>query len=224
MGDPVYDAYYASVVQSVANETTGEAAVHAAASELMQRIGVRPPPRFRGPTKDPCQQKAILVTHSQAGGLGWVIADARPDLVAHIIALEPVGPPFVDAVPKNETAARPFGLTNVALAYDPLVDNPGDIARVSERRVYDTSRSASYTCWKQAPGRVRTLKNLKEVRVTVVTSEASYHAVYDECTVAYLRQAGVKTDWIRLQKDEGIAGNGHLMFMVRARLLAVGWN
>jgi hypothetical protein len=34
----------------------------------------------------------------------------------------------------------------------------------------------------------------------------------DHCTVAYLRQAGVRTDFIRLA-DHGIRGNGHMMML-----------
>ena len=45
-----------------------------------------------------------------------------------------------------------------------------------------------------------------------VTSEASYHAVYDHCTVTYLRQAGVEVEYLELGKA-GIHGNGHFMFM-----------
>jgi hypothetical protein len=45
-----------------------------------------------------------------------------------------------------------------------------------------------------------------------VTSEASYHASYDHCTVRYLAQAGVKTTFIRLP-DVGIHGNGHMMML-----------
>ena len=43
-------------------------------------------------------------------------------------------------------------------------------------------------------------------------SEASYHAPYDHCTVAYLKQAQVATDFIRLA-DVGIRGNGHMMML-----------
>ena len=42
--------------------------------------------------------------------------------------------------------------------------------------------------------------------------EASYHAAYDHCTSAYLAQAGVKHDFIRLE-DLGIRGNGHMMML-----------
>ena len=43
-------------------------------------------------------------------------------------------------------------------------------------------------------------------------AEASYHAAYDHCTVNYLRQAGVKTEFARLA-EAGIAGNGHMMML-----------
>ncbi len=46
----------------------------------------------------------------------------------------------------------------------------------------------------------------------MVTSESSYHAGYDHCTVAYLKQAGVDVTFKRLE-DEGIRGNGHMMMM-----------
>ena len=34
--------------------------------------------------------------------------------------------------------------------------------------------------------------------IMVLTSEASYHAPYDHCTVKFLQQAGVKPSFIRL--------------------------
>jgi pimeloyl-ACP methyl ester carboxylesterase len=34
---------------------------------------------------------AILLTHSQSGTFGWLVADARPALVKAIVALEPSG-------------------------------------------------------------------------------------------------------------------------------------
>jgi hypothetical protein len=43
-------------------------------------------------------------------------------------------------------------------------------------------------------------------------SEASYHAVYDHCTVQYLTQAGAHVDFVRLE-EIGIHGNGHMMML-----------
>jgi len=48
--------------------------------------------------------------------------------------------------------------------------------------------------------------------VLFVTAEASYHAVYDHCTVAFLRQAGVEVEVLELG-EAGIHGNGHFMFL-----------
>ena len=66
-------------------------------------------------------------------------------------------------------------------------------------------------CWLQKEP-ARKLKNLANIPVVVVMSEASYHAPYDHCTVAYLRQAGVRTDFIKLA-EQGVRGNGHMMML-----------
>ena len=39
---------------------------------------------------------AIVMIHSQSGTFGWPIADARPNLVKAIVAVEPSGPPVRD--------------------------------------------------------------------------------------------------------------------------------
>ena len=36
----------------------------------------------------------ILLTHSQGGAFGWLIADARPNLVKAIVTVEPAAPPI----------------------------------------------------------------------------------------------------------------------------------
>jgi len=58
------------------------------------------------------------------GGLmPWLIADVRPELVRGILSIEPSGPPFREAIFSN-TSARPYGLTDIPLTYDPPVANP----------------------------------------------------------------------------------------------------
>ena len=66
-------------------------------------------------------------------------------------------------------------------------------------------------CWMQTSP-ARQLVNLKDIPVLVVTSEASYHASYDHCTVKYLRQAGVNTTFLPLAR-RNIRGNGHMMML-----------
>ena len=64
---------------------------------------------------------------------------------------------------------------------------------------------------------MRQLVNLKDIPVMVMTAKASYHQVYDHCTVKYLSQAGVRTEYIRLQ-DRGIHGNGHMVMIEKNNL------
>jgi pimeloyl-ACP methyl ester carboxylesterase len=177
---------------------------------------------------------AIILTHSQAGAYGWLIADARPDLVTAIVAIEPSGPPVHELVPplasqeatgsasagqgtgdapQNEwyrdgRRTKPYGLAALPLAYDPPVTNENSLQFVKEEQAQrrDLSRG-----WKQVSP-ARQLAKLRTVPVLVVTGEASYHAAYDHLTVDYLRQAGVNTTFIRLA-ERGIFGNGHMMML-----------
>ena len=59
--------------------------------------------------------------------------------------------------------------------------------------------------------------NLKAIPVMIMAAEASYHQAYDHCTAKYLTQAGIKTEYIRLQ-DRGIRGNGHMVMFEKNNL------
>jgi pimeloyl-ACP methyl ester carboxylesterase len=72
-GDPAFDQFYASQVESAGN---AEALNQAALSALLDKIG-----------------PAIIMTHSQSGPFGWEIAEKRPTLVKAILAAEPSGLP-----------------------------------------------------------------------------------------------------------------------------------
>jgi hypothetical protein len=50
------------------------------------------------------------MVHSQSGQFGWTLGDANPLKVKGIIALEPIGPPFHDAVFDTDFV-RPYGVT-----------------------------------------------------------------------------------------------------------------
>ena len=150
------------------------------------------------------------MTHSHSGQYGWILADARPMTVKAIVALEPLGPPFVDAVFPPFADARPFGVTDIPLEYDPPLSSASDLKKVS------VASNPFLVCYRQGE-HPRKLKNLVGIPVLVVTSESGYHAIYDHCTTEYLRQAGVKVDHIRLE-EVGIHGNGHMMFMEKNNL------
>ncbi len=155
---------------------------------------------------------AVVMTHSQGGAFGWPVADARPDLVKAILAVEPNGPPFyqVDFVGapdyfKQGPLALPYGITAVPLNYSPAVADAKELAFVEEDKADGPGLVKCYVQKEPA----RKLPNLK-MPILVVMGEASYHAPYDHCTVKYLRQAGANPTFMRLA-DQGIKGNSHVM-------------
>jgi pimeloyl-ACP methyl ester carboxylesterase len=156
---------------------------------------------------------SIVLVHSQGGPMGWLAAEARPDLVRAIVAVEPNGPPgrtvqFLGAPEwfKDGGIELPYGLTPLPITYDPPVKDPAELKWVKEDKP-DTSELV--TCWKQAEP-ARQLPNLQRMPIALITAEASYHAAYDHCIVRFLNQAGVKPTWIKLA-ELGIKGNSHNM-------------
>jgi pimeloyl-ACP methyl ester carboxylesterase len=193
-GDPIFDAFYATQVETVTNVEETQRRNRDAGAALLDKIG-----------------PAIVLTHSQSGTYGWLIADARPQLVKGVIAIEPSGPPF-EATIIATGKARAFGPTDIPITYDPPVKEASELA--VEREAAEDPEL--FACWMQkAPA--RQLVNLKHIPVVVMAAEASYHQVYDHCTVKYLNQAGVKSEYIRLQ-DKGIRGNGHMVMIEKNNL------
>lgn len=194
MGDAVFDQFYAACIQFLPNLPFEQAATQAAGAALLDRIG----------------KPAVLVGHSQGGPLPLLIADQRPALAAALILLEPAGPPFHEAVFSNATA-RDWGVTETSLTYEPPVTNPAtDLVKAV--RTYDDPTKLACTLQADSPP-PRQFKNIAGKRMLVVTSESSYHQVYDHCTVDYLRQAGCQQLEHVYLENVGIKGNGHMMFM-----------
>lgn len=183
LGDPAFDAFYASQNTSLCDQVYMQVLVRDAACKLLDRIG-----------------PAILVTHSQSGPTGWLIADACPNLVKGIVALEPYGPSFTEP-------AAAFGITGVPLTYDRPVTLPSDIEK---EEIFPKNEREKPGFIQKEPA--RQLTNLARIPILIVTGSASYHVPYDHLTAAYLRQAGVENTHIYLE-DEGIIGNGHMMML-----------
>ena len=194
-GDPIFDRFYATQVESLTSAVETETLIQAAGSALLDKIG-----------------PAILITHSQSGSFGWLLADSRPKAVKGIVAIEPAGPPFRNAV-VNQDKNRAWGLADIPLTYDPPAEVARELAPVREKAADGPGLTA---CWKQ-PEPARRLPHLKGIPILVVTSESSNHAVYDQCTSKYLTQAGVANTFWRLE-DQGIHGNGHMMMLEKNNL------
>jgi hypothetical protein len=119
------------------------------------------------------------------------------------VQIEPKGPPFREEVFSSDYT-RPWGLTSIPLTYDPTPTNQSAPLSMS---VVASNSTDLVDCVLQAEP-VRQLPNLAQVPILVDTGEASYHAAYDHCTVAFLRQAGVQVEHLELGKA-GLHGNGH---------------
>ncbi|KAF2469508.1 alpha/beta-hydrolase [Lindgomyces ingoldianus] len=189
-GDSSFDAFYAGEIQQQTNSTkVAENNINAFVA-LLDLIG-----------------DAILISHSQAGPHGWGVGDRRPDNVKAIIALEPEGPPFENQI-IGGGPARPYGLTTLPLTYSPAVKNPA--LDFKTERVKAKSKDVSDCVLQKEPA--RKLVNLSKFPVLLYVTEASYHAYYDHCTLAYMQQAGMDVDYLKLP-EVGIMGNAHFSFM-----------
>lgn len=189
-GDPAFDAFQATQVPYLADPIETQRLVQAAGAALLDRIG-----------------PAVVMTHSQSGTFGWILAEARPSLVKAVVALEPSGPPFENAI-VSEGPGRIWGVADLPLTYDPPAASPGDLAVEQQA---EPDHPDLIRCWRQKSP-PRSLPNLADVPVLIVTGEASYHAAYDHCTAAYLRDAGVPVTFVRLE-ERGIHGNGHMLML-----------
>ena len=141
----------------------------------------------------------ILLTHSQGGAFGWLVADARPKLVKAIVTLEPAAPPIrgVDNAKVDLRAGRRIELGR---------GQQPDHLRAGDRRcrrscvtVLEDKAPApdKVPCYvQQEPA--RKLKNLQNIPVLFMVGEGSYHRIYDHCLAKWLNQAGVKT---RIRRD-----------------------
>jgi pimeloyl-ACP methyl ester carboxylesterase len=202
-GDAAFDAFYASQVETIGDEGMIEEINREAGAKLLDRIG---------PT--------VLLTHSQAGVIGWSVADARPQLVKGILAIEPSGPPIRENIAKGApdyfeegAVTRPWGVTRGRIAFEPPAENPGDLKLARQEQ---TDGPELVRCVLQAEP-ARQMPNLRGIPTLIVTSEASYHAPYDHCTAKFLAQAGAKNSFVRLA-DHGIRGNGHMMMLEKNNL------
>jgi pimeloyl-ACP methyl ester carboxylesterase len=165
-GDPVIDQLVASGGSMSLNLAVSQALEGRQLSALLDIVG-----------------RSAIVTHSAGAPGGWLLAALRPELVAGIVAIEPMGPPFADFPGVGSLA---WGLTHAPIEYDPPVADPAELQQPVPRVI---------------PG-------LSEVPVVVVTSETSWLGAAGAATVEFLTSVGAAAELMHLP-DLGIYGNGH---------------
>jgi pimeloyl-ACP methyl ester carboxylesterase len=195
MGDPIFDDFAKTQVQFLQGGKQAKLNLDAHIA-LLDKIG----------------SPVIVLTHSQGGEFGWQIADARPKLVKAIITAEPGGPPIknVDTskIAYGTGAGYAWGITSLPLHYDPPVSDPAELQPVLEDKADDPDTVPCYVQKEPA----HKLINMKDIPVLDVSTQASYHRIFDSCIPKWLNQAGVKTQYVKLE-DVGLTGNEHELML-----------
>jgi pimeloyl-ACP methyl ester carboxylesterase len=191
MGDPVFDFFMKTQVQFAG--ATGQLTVPAGIALL-----------------DMINTPVIMFTHSQGGGFGFDVTEARPNLVRAVVTAEPGGPQFGGAYTAKVTPGprnpNSWGLTNNRYEFTPPANAPSEIETVLEEK---SDRPDEVRCWMMKEP-ARKLTRWQDKRVLAISANGTYHRVYDPCIPKFLNQAGVKTDFVRLE-EVGISGNSHMM-------------
>lgn len=199
MGDPIFDDFAKTQVQFL------QGGGPASQDELSRDAFVA--------LLDMIKTPVIILSHSQGGTVGWLMADARPAQVKGIVTVEPAAPPIkgVDTakVTYNGGGGLSWGVSNDPIHYDPPIQSPSELQVALEEK--SDIPGDVVPCYLQKEP-ARKLINLEKIPVVYLSSEGGYHRVFDHCLAKWLNQAGVKTEFVRLE-DAGIHGNGHEMML-----------
>jgi pimeloyl-ACP methyl ester carboxylesterase len=199
MGDPIFDAFAKTQVQFLGGggPKSQDDLTAAALIALLDTI------------KTP----VVILSHSQGGPAGWLIADARPNQVKAIVTVEPAAPPIkgVDTakLAYNNGGGLSWGVTSSPIHYDPPIKDPSELQVALEDK--SDIPGDVVPCYVQKEP-ARKLVNLEKIPVVYLSSEGGYHREYDHCIPKWLNQAGVKTQYVRME-DVGLHGNGHEMML-----------
>ena len=160
-GDPIFDAFMASIVPLTTNSTKQELAMRAAGCKLLSLIG-----------------ETYIIAHSAGATYSALIADECPDLVKGTIGVEPGNIPFQwwgNSGAGNTLVripARPYGLSVTPLTYDPPINSSSELQTV----LVGNDTTAYRACFVQSTnGTVHTLPNLAKVPYMMLTGSASIH-------------------------------------------------
>src|SRR5688572_18905877 len=142
---------------------------------------------------------AIIMTHSAGGPFGLLVAEARPNLVKATIIIEGAGSGFA--------GGNRWGMSSVPVTYDPPVSDPAEI-----KTTYIANPEPGIAGYFLQAEPARKLPNLKNTKVVFVTADASFASPGNPGGAAFLKQAGVQAEEIRLGALN-IRGNGHMMMV-----------
>ncbi|KAI4279925.1 MAG: hypothetical protein L6R38_004865 [Xanthoria sp. 2 TBL-2021] len=161
--------------------------------------------------------QAIFIAHVMGSAYAIQASDACPELVAAHISLEGDQSPFQSYIRASEgidnpIPYRPYGVSNIPLTFETPVTESSQLRKASVgETTYTEGLLSNVSCvLQQNPA--NKLVNVAKVPMLFFVGEASVHALYDHCQVAFLRQAGVNVTFTKLA-DEGVRGNGHFSML-----------
>ena len=140
---------------------------------------------------------AIIMTHSAGGPFGLLVAEARPNLVRATVIIEGAGSGF--------GGGNRWGMSSIPVTYEPPVNDPAEI-----KTTYVANPEPGIAGYFLQVEPARKLPNLRNTKVLFVTADSSFASPGNPGGVAFLRQAGVQAEELRLGTI-GIKGNGHMM-------------
>ncbi|RDA86189.1 hypothetical protein CP532_3494 [Ophiocordyceps camponoti-leonardi (nom. inval.)] len=123
-GDEIFERYYASLVPLLLRKVDRQRLGQSALSELLEITG-----------------PAVLIGEGTGATMAWLAADVKPHLVAHVMAIEPAGPPCGSARGQGlggsrrftsfirlDPNVRPYGLADIPMRFEPPVSesDPAD--------------------------------------------------------------------------------------------------
>lgn len=184
-GDKVYDQFLSSAGPLMVDTAEQEKLAAAAVVRLLEDIG-----------------PAAVLAHSLGAPVGYLVADARPDLVSALVIVEGIGPQFAKA-PERGLDLK-WGVTSAPLAYEPAATSPEELSLTAD------TRGPFPVVLQQEPA--RSLPRLAGIPIALVSAEASAFRWFDEPVKAFLSQAGCTVDLVRLW-EHGVRGNGHGMML-----------
>jgi pimeloyl-ACP methyl ester carboxylesterase len=142
---------------------------------------------------------AIIVTHSAGGPFGLLVAEARPNLVKATVIIEGAGSGFA--------GGNRWGMSSIPVTYDPPVADPSEI-----KTHWVSSPEPGVNGYFLQMESAHKLPNLRNTKVVFVTADSSFASPGNPGGAAFLKQAGVQAEELRLG-TLGIKGNGHMMMV-----------
>ena len=108
----------------------------------------------------------------------------------------------------RESGGLAWGVGNTPITYDPPVSDPSELQVELQP---EPEGPDMVPCYRQVEP-ARQLVNLTDIPVLFMNADGGYHRIFDHCLANWLNQAGVSTEYVRME-DVGLAGNGHMMML-----------